>query len=232
MLAGNTTFYQAKRGVVQDGLVLNIDAGVRTSVSGTGIMNLAGNGSGVMINGAFVNQRSGVLSFDGVNDYVTTTNIGVSGDFSGTISIWTQQFQLNNGWRCCCSIGSTSSGNGLGLFPTSSGQIVIAFFGLQNIISNSGIISPNNWYNLTFVKSSGSVSSSNSFLYINGVNVNLNFYTSITPNLINSIGYIGSDQANEYSNPMIATSFLFYNRALSSGEVYQNFQATRYRFGV
>jgi hypothetical protein len=33
---GSTTFYQAKRGIVQDGLLLNLDAGVRESYPRTG----------------------------------------------------------------------------------------------------------------------------------------------------------------------------------------------------
>ena len=32
--AGEDTFYQAKRGIVQDGLVLNLDAGVDASSNG------------------------------------------------------------------------------------------------------------------------------------------------------------------------------------------------------
>jgi len=34
--AGSSTYYQAKRGIVQDGLVLHLDAGVKESYSGTG----------------------------------------------------------------------------------------------------------------------------------------------------------------------------------------------------
>ena len=32
--AGEDTFYQAKRGIIQDGLVLNLDAAVNTSYNG------------------------------------------------------------------------------------------------------------------------------------------------------------------------------------------------------
>ena len=34
--AGDTTYYQAKRGIVQDGLVLNLDAAVDQSYPGNG----------------------------------------------------------------------------------------------------------------------------------------------------------------------------------------------------
>jgi hypothetical protein len=34
--AGTSTYYQAKRGIVQDGLVLHLDAGVKESYSGAG----------------------------------------------------------------------------------------------------------------------------------------------------------------------------------------------------
>ena len=49
--AGETTFYQAKRGIVQDGLVLNLDAAVDASYSGgTTWRDLEGGNNGTFIN--------------------------------------------------------------------------------------------------------------------------------------------------------------------------------------
>ena len=42
--AGTSTYYQAKRGIVQDGLVLHLDAGVKESYSGGNVWrDLSGN---------------------------------------------------------------------------------------------------------------------------------------------------------------------------------------------
>ena len=49
--AGETTFYQAKRGIVQDGLVLNLDAAVDASYSGgTTWRDLTGSNNGTLTN--------------------------------------------------------------------------------------------------------------------------------------------------------------------------------------
>ena len=39
--AGDTTYYQAKRGIVQDGLVLNLDAAVDQSYPGNGTITVS-----------------------------------------------------------------------------------------------------------------------------------------------------------------------------------------------
>ena len=51
--AGDTTYYQAKRGIVQDGLVLNLDAAVDQSYPGNGTTwyDLSDNGNGTLTNG-------------------------------------------------------------------------------------------------------------------------------------------------------------------------------------
>ena len=73
--AGDTTYYQAKRGIVQDGLVLNLDAAVDQSYPGNGTTwhDLAGSNSGTLTNGpTFDKDNGGSIVFDGTNDYVNT----------------------------------------------------------------------------------------------------------------------------------------------------------------
>ena len=92
--AGDTTYYQAKRGIVQDGLVLNLDAAVDQSYPGNGTTwyDLAGSNSGTLTNGAtFDRDNGGNIFLDGTDDRVAISDsngdfdIG-TGDFS--ICLW------------------------------------------------------------------------------------------------------------------------------------------------
>jgi hypothetical protein len=73
--AGRT--HIATKGIVQSGLVLNLDAGVSSSYPGSGTTwtDLSGNGNtGTLTNGPTYNSANGgSLVFDGVDDYV---NVG------------------------------------------------------------------------------------------------------------------------------------------------------------
>ena len=72
--AGETTFYQAKRGIVQDGLVLNLDAAVDASYSGgTTWRDLAGSNNGTLANmndTNLIKDNGGVFIFDGTNEHI------------------------------------------------------------------------------------------------------------------------------------------------------------------
>lgn len=226
---------------IVNGLVLAFDAANDKSYpnSGTTWSDLSGNANnGTLIGGVgFNNNNSGILTFNGTSQYITSSsNIGISGDFNATISVWVNLSELSTGNRCVCMFGSTGTMQGFGVFTNvaayGSGSVAIAFYGSQFVYTSSGIISANSWYNIVATKSQGAVSSSNTFLYINGITQNLTFGTSSTPNVINNKVYIGSDPANEYSNNMSVSSCSIYNRALSAQEIQQNFNATRGRFGV
>lgn len=232
MLIGNTTFYQAKRGIVQDGLVLNIDAGVRDSVSGTGIMNLAGSGSGVMISGAFVStNRGGSIVFNGATTSVICSGVTPTGNSSRTVQFWTLPLNNLNSF--------VQLGNGGG-----GGQIYnVQYYWINplNYLFTDGINVSNNltisgsqlpstgvWNHITFLNSG-----QNWYYYLNSV-ITLSGTFPINLNTIGLKCLIGrrDDVATASFVSGNISQVLVYNRALSSGEVYQNFQATRYRFGV
>ena len=76
---GVTTNFQATKGIIQDGLVLNLDAGVRDSYdSGTTWRDLKGSNNGTLTNGPTFNKANGgSLVFDATNDHISmpTTNL-------------------------------------------------------------------------------------------------------------------------------------------------------------
>jgi hypothetical protein len=71
--SGESTFHQAKVGVVQDGLILNLDAGVKDSYSGAGASwkDLKANRNGTLVNNpTFSREAGGRIVFDGTDDYM------------------------------------------------------------------------------------------------------------------------------------------------------------------
>ena len=71
--AGETTFYQAQRGIVQDGLILNLDAAVDESyITGSTWRDLSNNKKdALLINGPSLNkEKGGNLTLDGTNQFI------------------------------------------------------------------------------------------------------------------------------------------------------------------
>ena len=75
--SGETTYHQAKRGIVQNGLVLNLDAGVDASYDGgTTWRDLEGGSNGALTNSpTFDRDKGGSIVFDGSDDYVDLGNV-------------------------------------------------------------------------------------------------------------------------------------------------------------
>jgi len=87
----------ATKGVVQTGLVLNLDSGVSSSYAGSGSTwtDLSGNGNhGTLTFGpTYSSSNGGEIVFDGVNDYVsfnnlTTSSLGLTSSNGATLSCW------------------------------------------------------------------------------------------------------------------------------------------------
>ena len=87
--AGDTTYYQAKRGIVQDGLVLNLHAAVDQSYPGNGTTwyDLEGSNSGTLTNGpTFDRDNGGGILFDGTDDYVSITPLNITNSINYTFT--------------------------------------------------------------------------------------------------------------------------------------------------
>jgi hypothetical protein len=210
----------ATKGIVQSGLVLNLDAGVSSSYPGSGTTwyNLIPGGvNGTLTNGpTYSSANGGVIVLDGVNDYIdvpinlTNTNYTIMGaaryvvvggrTFSGQSNNWlmghwnsSTQNHFANGWV-----------SGVGAGPSDT-----------------------NWRSYA---TTGNYSGDSWGLYVNGVlNAGPNSGGSNGPNGF-SIGRYAPGNS-EYSNSHI--SFLIcYNRILTAAEIQQNFNATRSRFSV
>ena len=70
-------------------------------------------------------------------------------------------------------------------------------------------------------------------IYINGVLNNTNT-TAISTYTISALNHFGLSSGGSYSEPVNGNIalFKFYNRALSAQEILQNFNTTRFRYGI
>ena len=239
--------------IVTSGLVVNLDAGFTPSYPRTGIswINLsAPNNGGTLVNGPVYNDTSnggGSISFDGSDDYVTCgSNSNVESLSQITMNVWVRFSGLDYVGGTGALNGFMSKGNPDSLSPntgfwfaydnrsnqnfftyTCFGNSAGGFGGGGNNFSSKSYTFTNGvWYNITATVNS----SSQGTLYINGVQQgsSVTFNNLSIPNTANQL-YIGRIELGYTLNGGIIQTQL-YNRALTSGEVLQNYYAGLQRF--
>jgi hypothetical protein len=230
--------------IVVDGLVLALDAAnTKSYISGSTTWNdlSRNNNNGTLINGPTFNTGSGgSIVFDGVDDYVDSTsqNVNIQGNTPFTVSIIYKTTSsgtshlignwnvfVSPGWRLDIANGSLRI-----LLLDSSGNSGYAKVTQINTYNNNTI------YFITATYS-GNSSSTGLSLFVNGTSVPTTTLLNSDPGtLINSKITLGASQINtnifsNFLNGNIYTTQI-YNRALSSQEVLQNYNATKTRFGL
>jgi hypothetical protein len=215
--------------IVTSGLTVNLDAGFTPSYpkSGTSWTDLSFSGNNAtLINGpTFNSSNGGSIVFDGVDDIVTTTYVSTN---TYTFSAWFKTNVVSSGYR---NIISIPSGNYvLILLDTSTPNL--GFWAPDSSANGSNLstptISTNTWYNVVFVREGNNITGGYK-AYLNGILYgNANTVTwSTTEGL--SVG--GRADAPQPLNGNIS-QVLIYNRALSSNEITQNFNAQKGRYGL
>ena len=221
---GSSTIYQATKGIVQDGLVLNLDAGVKESYNGgTTWRDLKGGNDGTLTNGpTFDRDKGGGIVFDGANDYVNCgQNFNITSNNSYSLSVWVSPSSTGS-WQGILQRGR-NAGQWYGIWQNGS-KFVWGISG--NNLSSSSNLSVGLIYNVTATQNT-----SGRRLYINGVldaSTSV-YYNGSDPSAPLTVGsaYYGS----EYFNGEIFVASL-YNRTLTATEITQNFNVTRHRFGI
>lgn len=240
------------QGIIQSGLVLNLDAGVSSSYPGNGTIwsDLSGNGNDFsLVNGvSYDSGNLGALSFDGTDDYATRNddfcpnNLFADGNGSWTVSAW-YKFPTtpigtrtdNASWAIIGRAGGIATQGSFLLYvgsetDTTYGQYApfktaVTIRGAVTVMSGS--VNTNEWNNivLTWNGSSGSYYFNNTKGALNIGSADLQDYTDI---------YIGSNpnipQNHYYSGEI--SNVTMYDRSLSDAEVEQNFNALRGRYGI
>ena len=217
--------------IVTDGLVLALDAGNVKSYPGSGTTwyDKSGNGNnGTLTNGPTF--ATGSIVFDGVNDYVNcgnSTSLQITGSI--TLSTWINFPTLFSSQYYPPFIikGVNASYMLYGNSVTNQVRMRIGSNSAANVLDSTSTFSINTWYNIV-----GTYDGSAMKIYVNGV-------CDSQKSLVGTIP-TGSDNVHLGFNPIgeaivyngkIATTQI-YNRALTSDEVLQNYNATKGRFGL
>ena len=210
--------------IVKEGLILDVDAAVPRSYSGSGLTanGLIGGIGGTLVNGTgFGTTNNGFFIFDGTNDYINFGNSSTLQQTSGTISAWAKASSPGAGYR-----GIIAKQGAYGLFYTDS--VLVAYDWAADTPRSSGInIADNTWKNVVLTYQSGV--SNGTFIYLNGVSV-LTTTITIQSQVANLFGGAEAN-ASQFASCQIS-SFNMYNRALSAQEVLQNYNATKLRYGL
>ena len=238
--------------IITDGLVFAVDAANRksyTSGSDTWV-DLAGSNDGTLTNGpTFDSGDGGGIVFDGTDDLVEMggSNTIASSITEGSWSCWFKSTQAG-------SIGYLAS-----LKRTANNETASTFFSLILNRINTGLTVSNgrlmilarnstntdwnfvtfengyndgNWYNVAATTSSSSLT-----LYVNGLQVATSTGDKSLPSITGNtrpftVGDFDLAETTNFHLDGSIANVSFYNKALTSTEVLQNYNALKSRFGL
>jgi len=215
--------------VVTTGLQLYLDAGNVSSYSGSGTAwnDLSSNGrNGTLTNGpTYSATNGGSIVFDGSNDYVQCT-----GSLTVTAATFVTWIRRNGNQGQYDGILFSRGTNTTGMNFQTSNQLGYHWNDAGNTYNwQSGLTIPD----ATWCMIAVSVTSTAATAYLcqtSGTTTATNTVNH-SSSVLNDIKLALDDAAARYFNGNIAIAQL-YNIALSAGQVSQNFQADRARFGV
>ena len=214
--------------IVVDGLVLNLDAAnVKSYVSGsTTWTDLSrGNNNGTLTNGpTYSTANGGSIVFDGVNDRITLGDRVSLRPSSITHCAWVNGSQFTS-WHGIIS-NMPSWGTGFSMQIGITQKIALMVSGNYLTTSYTPLI--NTWY---YICGTHNALNTLNTLYVNGITENtLTRAISYSANAVTDIGCFYTGGSLPFSGQI--SNILTYNRALTSQEILQNYNATKTRFGL
>ena len=216
--------------IIDDGLVLHLDAASTRSYPGTGTVwtDLSGNyNNGTLVNGpTYSSTNKGVIVSDGIDDYVNTNFLLPLSNF--TVSMWFKRVSSAY-WNVMWAGEVWSNGSG---YIAYLGSDTVLYFGLGGGSGFATTISQSNVPTLyTFTLSNAGYAE----VYTNGVlkNAQIIPLSTVSPKTIKLSTRHSNDGAGfaDLRSNMYYT-FSVYDRVLTAVEVKRNFQASRGRYGV
>lgn len=217
----------------EQGLLLHLDAGRRSSYPGSGATwrDLSGNGYHATLYGATYSPlNGGCMVFDGTDDYAVTATTSFTAGSNYTISLW---YYVVSGKTSCpimtnkdyyntgqgINITTDISANSLVIQQKTSGELLQ----LSTLCGADGV-----WENLVATRSGTALNR-----YKNGALVGSPVTCSGT--VMDAYSYFSIAKipgaGAVYYNGRIG-EIKVYQRALSQAEITQNYNATRGRFGL
>jgi hypothetical protein len=237
------------KNIVTNGLVLYLDAANTKSYPGTGTtwFDLSGNNNHfTLYNG--VDFSNNVMVFDGVNDYIqTTNNLNLTSTNAVTILYFIQVTTYGTAVKILHEL-STNFNNRTDSFVAafsddSVGQNFEILASVKgdvgyNIASyNKTMLNDLLWHQHSVIHDT-TQTTTEVLMYGNGQpgTIIQNPVTGYNSNNTNTFGnqpfYIGSRAGTSFFAPIRLGSVQMYNRALTATEILQNFNSSRARFGI
>lgn len=227
--------------IVTDSLFVKLDASNYTSGTWT---DETGNGNNGTVNGAtWLSDDGGIFDLDGSNDTISlahTANLSLNTTTSRTIQVWVKFDALPALNAQVPVFGKLSSsfvfdGYWGGLF--SNGGVVRGVTNGTSTQRTTDSVAPNvvttgTWYLYTFISRITNLAGSTK-IYINETEFasgahGTDSYTESNPLYL---GFIGTGVGSLYLNGKIGAMY-FYTKGLSVGEISQNYNATKSRYGL
>jgi hypothetical protein len=221
--------------IVNNGLVLQLDAANLRSYPGTGTAwtDLSGIGNnGTLVNGPTYNSNNnnGYLTFDGTNDYLNTSYNIEAATSSNLQSL------------CSWLYGTSTNSSFFGSGASSAGQfhLILNFQtatqirfgesyyggsgGINDQLNLATVVSNPTWNYACIVKTAVSTFD----VYLNGSKVIANATKTANGPASFSLGRWWTNQPA----PASISNVSIYNRALTAAEIRKNFESTRSRYGI
>ena len=177
----------ATKGIIQNGLVLNLDAGASTSYPGSGTTwtDLSGNSNnGTLTNGpTYSSSNGGSIVFDGTDDYVEVTTRNTNLEFQPTqpysVFCWVYNLPSTGGGTIISNMQGTSTYPGWDLY-TQTNEIAAHLISswstnaIKVAISFDFSTNANKWVNIGYTYNGTSPANGTNALnsinfYVNGV---------------------------------------------------------------
>ena len=221
-----------------DWLEVYYDAKESSSYPGTGgtVLDLSGNQiNGTLNGGVGFDSEYKAFTFDGVDDYVTSTTLSshFAGDPTVTYACWVKFNAMTTNQMFFTVNAPGIYGQGVigGLFLGTDGT-------LYNTVGNRGIkalkkLVTNRWYHIVGTKTPGDTGTDTQKLYIDGIHVSTHPWNTSGNQVIgsNPVLRIGaSGTGTDRMNGTMANARLF-NRAITSDEVWQLYSYQKEYFG-
>lgn len=225
--------------VVSDGLIFSADAANHKSYPGSGTTwyDLTQNNyNATLVGPTFTSGNSGGFEFDGINDYVKLDQVPTTVLSSFTWQFIIKPISFTNDVRLITTRGGVDGpGFWLNITSTKTAQVTIGTVADYDLTNSINYLNTNNIYFLNFV-----IDNTTAQLYINGALIQTQTISSTRTQPDNNIWVNGvflnidgtlRSSPNTYANQTLY-SLSYYNRALSSNEVLQNYNALKPRFGL
>ena len=203
------------------GLSFYVDAAYKKSYPGSGTTwsDLVGTNNGTLTNSPTFDS-SGYFTFDGTNDYVALSNsINLT---NHTVSIW-------------CNVTATTTHKYIIDFRDGSQDGVIIWSSTSETINyrinDATTLTTDGNYSSSWININGTYDGATQKLYINGTLLkNQDISKTVNVTQAAAIGTFAASP-NYYFKGSIANMYV-YSRALTAGQILQNYNAVKDRFGL